>query len=131
MIHLHGELMKARSTVDASLVYAVKGWELKEGDKCEKGSQLRPHIVWFGEEVPLLPLAAEAVAHADVLVVVGTSLQVYPAANLAFCAPSAARRFLIDPNPAQVAGFEVVRKVASSGLSEVGVALGMPCKRMG
>jgi NAD-dependent deacetylase len=119
VIHLHGELRKARSTVNPDLVYPMKGWELKEGDFCEQGSQLRPHIVWFGEEVPLMATAFSAVEAADVLVVVGTSLQVYPAANLAFSAPSAARRVLIDPNPPDVDGFEVIACGAGEGLGQV------------
>ena len=116
VIHLHGELMKARSTKDSSLVYPMQGWELKEGDLCEKGSQLRPHIVWFGEDVPLMPLAEQVAGTADVLVVVGTSLQVYPAAGLAFSAPDSARRVLIDPNPPPINGFEVVCCSAAAGL---------------
>lgn len=124
VIHLHGELMKARSTLDPSLVYPMTGWELREGDKCEKGSQLRPHIVWFGEEVPLMPLAGEAVATADVLVVVGTSLQVYPAASLAFLAPRSARRFLVDPRPPDASGFETIQASAGGGLRKVDSLLG-------
>ncbi|MBU3665538.1 MAG: NAD-dependent deacylase [Chthoniobacterales bacterium] len=116
IIHLHGELTKARSTADPDLVYPMRGWELKEGDLCEKGSQLRPHIVWFGEEVPLMPIAAEIAASADVLIVVGTSLQVYPAASLAFLAPADAKRILIDPKPPAVDGFEVIGRGASGGL---------------
>jgi NAD-dependent deacetylase len=123
VLHLHGELMKARSTLDPDLVYPLTHWELREGDKCEKGSQLRPHIVWFGEEVPLLPVAAELVGTADVLVVVGTSLQVYPAASLAFCAPANARRILIDPHPPPAEGFEVVAKTATSGLRQIACSL--------
>lgn len=119
VVHLHGELMKARSTSDPSLVYPMQGWELKEGDRCEKGSQLRPHIVWFGEDVPLMPFAASLAGMADVLVVVGTSLQVYPAANLAFCARPDARRILIDPKPPAVAGFELIRCGAAEGLRRV------------
>jgi NAD-dependent deacetylase len=119
VVHLHGELCKVRSTVDASLVYPLEGWELKEGDLCEKGAQLRPHIVWFGEEVPLMGEAERVVATADVLVVVGTSLQVYPAANLAFLAPAGARRILIDPRPPEVAGFEVMARGAGEGLRDL------------
>ncbi len=123
VIHLHGELMKARSTTDPSLVYPVDGWELKEGDLCERGSQLRPHIVWFGEEVSLMPEAEKIIASADVLVVVGTSLQVYPAAGLAFYAPESARRLLVDPKPPEVDGFTVIAKSAGEGLRDVDTLL--------
>lgn len=119
VLHLHGELTKARSTLDPDLIYPILGWELKEGDKCEKGSQLRPHIVWFGEAVTLMPAAEEMVASADILVIVGTSLQVYPAASLAWCAPRDARRFLIDPRPPEVRGFTVIEAGASEGLAQV------------
>ena len=123
VLHLHGELRKVRSTVDPSLVHTLEGWELKEGDLCAKGSQLRPHIVWFGEEVPLMPQAGEIAATADVLIVVGTSLQVYPAANLAFCAPAGAVRILIDPNPPPVDGFRVIAAGASEGLRRAAALL--------
>lgn len=82
IIHLHGELSKSRSTKDPQLVYPIAGDELNIGDCCEKGSQLRPHIVWFGEMVPLLEDAAFIVSQADVLAIIGTSLLVYPAASL-------------------------------------------------
>ncbi|MDX8338118.1 Sir2 family NAD-dependent protein deacetylase [Draconibacterium sp. IB214405] len=82
VLHLHGELIKARSTLDKYLVYELDHWELKLGDLCEKGSQLRPHIVWFGEAVPEIPNAIGIVQQADILVVIGTSLAVYPAASL-------------------------------------------------
>ena len=136
VIHLHGELMKARSTADPALVYPLKGWELREGDLCEKGSQLRPYIVWFGEEVPLMPLAGEIAASADVLVVVGTSLQVYPAASLAFLAPGSAMRILIDPRPPSVAGFRAIAKGACEGLREAhalfcGQGAGAPARSPG
>lgn len=124
VLHLHGELTKVRSTLDPALVYPLDGWELKEGDRCAKGSQLRPHIVWFGEEVPLLSVAAEVVASADVLVVVGTSLKVYPAASLAFIAPEHCRRILIDPRPPAVDGFDIIAKGASEGLAEAWRLLG-------
>lgn len=123
VVHLHGELMKARSTADPSLVYPMDGWELKEGDLCERGSQLRPHIVWFGEEVSLMSTAEKIVSRADVLIVVGTSLQVYPAAGLAFYAPETARRILVDPKPPEVDGFKVIAKSASDGLRDVDALL--------
>ena len=97
-IHLHGELKKVRSTVDSNLVY---DWEddLKLGDKCEKGSQLRPHIVWFGEAVPLIEKAVVEISTADYVLIVGTSLQVYPAAGLMAYAPNHSKILYIDPNP--------------------------------
>ena len=98
VIHLHGELKKSRSTVDENLVYDIKGWELKLGDKCEKGSQLRPHIVWFGEAVPMILLATELTEQADIFVVIGTSLNVYPAASLIEFVSDKAMKYLIDPN---------------------------------
>lgn len=119
VIHLHGELRKARSTADPSLVCTIDGWELREGECCALGAQLRPHIVWFGEEVPLMGEAENAMAAADVLVVVGTSLQVYPAANLAFLAPRQACRFLVDPRPPEVSGFSVFACSAAEGMRKV------------
>lgn len=98
VIHLHGELFKSRSTADERLVYEMDGWELNEGDLCERGSQLRPNIVWFGEAVPLMNVAARIVARAEAFVIVGTSLQVYPAASLVEYAPEAAYQFVVDPN---------------------------------
>lgn len=99
VLHLHGELMKARSTVDPSLVYTLDHWEMKMGDRCEKGSQLRPHIVWFGEAVPEMDNAIRIAEKADIFCVVGTSLNVYPAAGLINYAPPSIPLFLIDPNP--------------------------------
>jgi NAD-dependent deacetylase len=98
VIHLHGELFKVRSTLDSSLVYDLDGWELKKGDKCEKGSQLRPHIVWFGEMVPMMEIAAEVTSQSDILIVVGTSLMVYPAAGLLDLVDYSVPKYIIDPN---------------------------------
>ena len=99
VIHLHGELKKARSSVDPSLIYDIDGWELKMGQKCQKGSQLRPHIVWFGEAVPAIAEAIPLVEQADIFVVIGTSLNVYPAAGLIHYAKQGIPIFLIDPKP--------------------------------
>ena len=98
VLHLHGELKKVRSTLDSSLVYTMEDWELKIGDVCEKGSQLRPHIVWFGEEVPNISLAADMVSKADCLIVVGTSLNVYPAAGLIHEVRQNIPIYLVDPS---------------------------------
>ena len=98
VIHLHGELFKSRSTLDENLVYEMEGWELNLGDKCEKGSQLRPHIVWFGEMVPMMEVAAKEASGADVFMVVGTCLAVYPAAGLIDYVSDHIPKFIIDPN---------------------------------
>lgn len=97
VLHLHGELFKARSTVDESLVYDIEGWEIKRGDCCEKGSQLRPHIVWFGEAVPMMDVALDITDAADLFIVVGTSLNVYPAAGLVYAVRSGVPIFVVDP----------------------------------
>ena len=97
VLHLHGELRKARSTKDPDLVYTLDHWELKFGDKCEKGSQLRPHIVWFGEAVPAFYEAIPMVEAADILLVVGTSMQVYPAAGLVNYTRPGVPVFVVDP----------------------------------
>lgn len=98
ILHLHGELRKAQSTVDPNLIYNIDGWELKWGDKCEKGSQLRPFIVWFGEPVPKIIEAEQITETADIFVVIGTSLQVYPAAGLLQYVRHDAPIYIIDPN---------------------------------
>jgi NAD-dependent deacetylase len=90
-------LKKVRSSADEDLVYTLKGWELKLGDLCEKGSQLRPHIVWFGEQVPKITDAVLMVEQADILLVIGTSLKVYPAAGLLEYVPSEVPKYIIDP----------------------------------
>lgn len=97
VLHLHGELRKARSSVDENLIYNIDGWELKMGQLCERNSQLRPHVVWFGEMVPMIEPAAELVAQADLVLVVGTSLVVYPAAGLLHYARSGVPIVAIDP----------------------------------
>ncbi|WP_339924964.1 Sir2 family NAD-dependent protein deacetylase [uncultured Cyclobacterium sp.] len=97
VLHLHGELFKAQSTIDPSLIYPMDGWELSLGDKCEKGSQLRPYIVWFGEPVPKMSQAIVEVESADALAVIGTSMLVYPAAGLIDFAAKDIPKFIIDP----------------------------------
>ncbi len=98
ILHLHGELTKVRSLGDENLIYDIGYKEINLGDKCEKGFQLRPHIVWFGEAVPAIEEAAEICQEADIFVVVGTSMNVYPAAGLINYVPRDARIFVIDPN---------------------------------
>jgi NAD-dependent deacetylase len=97
VMHLHGELNKVRSEKHARFIYDVKGDTIKIGDLCERGSQLRPHIVWFGEEVPMISTAIQIISKAQIILVIGTSLNVYPAAGLLYHAPYESRKYLIDP----------------------------------
>ena len=122
VLHLHGELFKSRSTVDPNLVYEMDGWELKNGDKCEKGSQLRPHIVWFGEMVPMMQNALEEALSADIFIVIGTSLQVYPAAGLLEYVKETSPKFIIDPNMPDVLyrpNLYLIEEVGSVGMKQV------------
>ena len=119
ILHLHGELRKSRSTVDPDLVYDIEGWNLDEGDLCEKGSQLRPHVVWFGEAVPAIEEAARVVSEADIFVIIGTSMNVYPAAGLINYVPATAPIYVIDPNEVYIAGhprIRVIQKSAGEGV---------------
>ncbi len=98
IIHLHGELNKIRSIMDDTVVYDCEG-DINVGDKCPNGYQLRPHIVWFGEMVPMLEQAAKETLTADVVLIVGTSMQIYPAAGLVGYAPEGIPVYYVDPNP--------------------------------
>lgn len=97
IIHLHGELNKARSTVDESIVYDLEGSDITVNCRCEKGSQLRPHVVWFGEMVPMMEEAIKVALSADIFIVIGTSLAVYPAASLLEFVKTDTPVYLIDP----------------------------------
>jgi len=120
VLHLHGELLKVRSTFDKDL---IMDWttDLNLGDFCEHNHQLRPHIVWFGEEVPLLDTAALLVSEADYIVIIGTSMQVYPAASLIDFASAKAHIYFIDPKPAisKNSRLEVLAEKASIGVPKV------------
>ena len=96
--HLHGELSKARSTTDPTLIYDIYNSDISIGDFCEKGYQLRPDIVWFGEPVPMMEKVIKYFRSADILIVIGTSLSVYPASSLIHYVDSFAERYYIDPN---------------------------------
>lgn len=98
VLHLHGELLKARSTFDENLVLNWKQ-DIKIGDFCEHNFQLRPHVVWFGEAVPMMEKAIQKVSNADIIAIIGTSMQVYPAAGLIDFAPVKTPVYFIDPNP--------------------------------
>lgn len=122
VLHLHGELRKSRSTVDPGLVYDIDGWELKEGDCCEKGSQLRPHVVWFGESVPAIEEAAQLVGTAEIFLIIGTSMNVYPAAGLIHYVPEGIPIYVIDPAEIPLpdhTGITVIREKAANGMKEI------------
>lgn len=119
VLHLHGEIMKARSSGDPNLIYPLNHWEIKIGDTCEKGYQLRPHVVWFGEMVPMMEPAMELTSMADIFVVVGSSLSVYPASGLIHYAPENAEKWLIDPGVFKLDHLLLmrhIRKKASEGM---------------
>ncbi len=117
VIHLHGELFKVRSTKNE---IDIQSWtkDLVLGDLCQKGHQLRPHIVWFGEAVPMIDKAMEICTTADVLVIIGTSMQVYPAASLMHYVPEGTPTFFIDPNPTMDSkgDLKIIPETATKGL---------------
>lgn len=119
VIHLHGIVTKSQSNINPNLTYDISGWELKMGDVCELGSQLRPHVVWFGEAVPMIEIAAQVSAEAEIFIIIGTSLAVYPAAGLIDFVPYQSEKILVDPKaPTLYAANKVriVREKASIGV---------------
>ncbi|MEX6625364.1 Sir2 family NAD-dependent protein deacetylase [Tenacibaculum salmonis] len=118
VLHLHGELLKSKSTIDENLIYTCTK-DIFLGDLCEKNAQLRPHIVWFGEDVPMLEKAIETTLKADVLVIIGTSMQVYPAASLIDYVSENTPIYFIDPKPVitknAFTNLTIIKDVASSG----------------
>lgn len=122
VLHLHGSLFESRSTLNPKLIYPIKGSELNLGDTCERGSQLRPNIVWFGEAVPMMEVAAAVAAHADVFLVVGTSMVVYPAAGLIDYVPDFVKKYVVDPKKPEimhVPNLEFIAEKASVGMERV------------
>lgn len=119
ILHLHGEIRKARSTARPDYVVEIDGPELNMGDLCPWGAQLRPHIVWFGEGVPMMDKAIPQVESADRIVVVGTSLQVYPAASLVHYSKPGTKIHLVDPDPPALSApnLEVLKMGAVEGLN--------------
>lgn len=118
VLHLHGEILKARSTYNDD-IYPIKGYELNWGEKCHNHSQLRPDVVWFGEAVPNMVKAMEICKHADLLLIVGTSLTVYPAANLIDFVSDHCEKYLVDPNDVSTLGIKnlsVIKEKASIGI---------------
>jgi NAD-dependent deacetylase len=122
VLHLHGEIMKARSTADENLIYPIKKPEILTGELCEKGSQLRPHIVWFGELVPEMDKANLLANNTDLFVVIGTSLNVYPAAGVVNYVPAFAPTWLLDPGDIHLdfrREFHHIKKTAVNGAEEL------------
>jgi len=121
ILHLHGEIRKARCTVNEDEIYDIDGWELKEGDLSRSGHQLRPHVVWFGEAVPAIEDAVPMVREADILLVIGTSLNVYPAAGLVNYTRESVPIFVIDPGaPLGIDRMKVtfINKTATEGIKD-------------
>lgn len=122
VIHLHGQLFQSRSSRHEDLVYPMTEDRLELGEVCEKGHQLRPNIVWFGEQVPLMELAIDEAATADIFLVIGTSLQVYPAAGLVQFAPQGCPIYVIDPHQPPLTArpnLHFITEPASTGVPRV------------
>lgn len=122
VLHLHGEIMKGRSTANADLIYDLKSWEIKQGDTCALGSQIRPHIVWFGEPVPEMENAILLAQEAAIFIIIGTSLNVYPAANLIHEVPYHVPKFLIDPGEfslSSVPHLTIIKTTAVEGMKKL------------
>ena len=115
VLHLHGKLRQSKSTLDNKL-YEIEGSELILGDLCPNGAQLRPNVVWFGEAVPMMDVAIEIVKTADIFIIIGTSLNVYPAAYLIHYTSNSCEKYIIDPNADDYQGINVIRKKASESV---------------
>ena len=121
IIHLHGLITKSQSDRNPNLTYDILGSELKIGELCEFGSQLRPHVVWFGEAVPMIENAAKECYEADIFIVIGTSLQVYPAAGLIDLVPAKAEKILVDPRAMEISAknIEMIPENAAAAVPEL------------
>lgn len=119
VVHLHGEIMKAQSSIDSSLVYELGDKDILWGDKCEKGSQLRPAVVWFGEAVPMMENAIEIAGKADIFIVIGTSLAVYPAASLIDYVPVHAEKYIIDKKIPEIGNYKNLITIEDSAVNGV------------
>jgi NAD-dependent deacetylase len=120
VLHLHGELTKARSDRNDNLIIDIGDRDIHLGDKAPDGAQLRPHIVWFGEAVPNIEPASEMCEQADYFIVVGTSMNVYPAAGLIHYVPRSAPCFLVDPKAVPISRpISIVQEKAGTGVKKV------------
>ncbi len=118
VLHLHGKLTEAKSTID-NKIYPIKDANLNIGDFCKKGGQLRPNVVWFGEAVPNMEIAINKVMQANIFIIIGTSLNVYPAASLLSYATESKKIILIDPNAQNYDGVEIIRKKATKAVPKL------------
>lgn len=121
VVHLHGLITKSQSDKNPLLTYDISGWELKMGDVCELGSQLRPHVVWFGEAVPMIEYAQRICKEADIFIVIGTSLQVYPAAGLIDFVPAESKKYLVDKKQPEtkIRNVDLIIKSSTIGVVEL------------
>jgi len=120
ILHLHGIITRSQSSLNPNLTYPIDGWELKMGEKCELGSQLRAHVVWFGESVPMIEDAAMVCTKADLFILVGSSLAVYPAAGLVNYVPWDVPKYIVDPNiPYLPSDFIKIEEKATVGVKKL------------
>jgi NAD-dependent deacetylase len=111
VLHLHGVITRSQSSANPKLTYPINGWEIKMDEVCELGSPLRAHVVWFGEDVPMIEPAVRLCTTADIFILVGTSLAVYPAAGLINYVPASVPKYIIDPKIPAVRNYGSVYKI--------------------
>ncbi|MGY3055574.1 NAD-dependent deacetylase [Pedobacter sp. UYEF25] len=119
VVHLHGIITRSQSSADPKLTYPIVGSKIEMGALCELGSQLRPHVVWFGEEVPMIEKASVLCSQADIFILVGSSLAVYPAAGLLEFVPSDAVKYIIDPKIPSISAYQHVVKVEEKAVAGI------------
>jgi NAD-dependent deacetylase len=122
VVHLHGVITRSQSSKNSTLTYPIDGWEIKMGELCELGSQLRAHVVWFGEDVPMIATAARTCQEADIFILVGSSLAVYPAAGLVNYVPRHTPKYIVDPKIPYISandGFIKIEEKATVGVQQL------------
>jgi len=122
VVHLHGVITRSQSSLNPNLTYPINGWEIKMGEVCELGSQLRAHVVWFGEDVPMIAAAGRICQEADIFILVGSSLAVYPAAGLVNYVPRRTSKYIVDPKIPYISnndGFIKIEEKATVGVAKL------------